>query len=1133
MLVMKNPAKLVILVRRSLRFRAHRRKYSHISHLQRFSTDSSEHPVTVPKAAAEKYQRLTPLKHILYRPDSYIGSAFLSDEQPVFIYDPVEKRIFRKDVRIVPGLLKIFDEILVNAADNKRRDPRMTTIAVHINREKNRISVWNDGCGIPIEVHPTEAIYIPSLIFGTLFTSSNYDDSELKVVGGRNGFGAKLCNIFSKEFIVETCNKQSGLRFFQRWQNNMNDVDDPIIVNIGAEALDYTCITFEPDLSKFSLSTLDENTVDVMKRRTVDIAGTLDDVRVFLNGSRIEVSGFESYVKLFSTVPQDNFANSNIFFYCAANNRWQIAVARSDIGYQQISFVNNISTLKGGRHVDYIVNQIVMRLKQEVEQRCGAEKSISAHQIKSHLQVFVNSLIENPAFESQSKEYLTTTVKNFGSTCIIQESFYENFMSKTDLISFLLNDISRQHAASINRSLQRNLWDLPKLEDASDAGTANSHNCTLIVTEGDSAKALAVAGLAVVGRKQYGVFPIRGKLTNVRGVDAEIAVQNAEISALIRVLGLKFGEDYSVEKKFKTLRYGRLLIMTDQDPDGSHIKGLIVNFLHNYWPSLLSANFVNYFVTPLLKVKRGSDIKSFYNVAEYEKWRASNPNSSKYSTKYYKGLGTSSAEEAREYFANIERHTVRFIYDGEASDKSISLAFAKDKADSRKEWVAESSEFKSPYGIGSSLNQQTFSDFVNGELREYSQLDLRRSLPNLVDGLKPSQRKILFTMFGRYERGEVRVSQLAGAVSQYSAYHHGEESLVNTIVRLAQNFVGSNNLNLLLPIGQFGTRLAGGEDAAKARYIYTALSPVARALFPRPDDNVLKYLVEENTSIEPEYCPVVPLILINGTEGIGTGWATKILPRCPRQVINNTQRLIDGLPLQKMAEITELPSGVWNNKYKERVLDSVIKNGLIKNYEELHTESNVNFILHITDQSLMSDVKLIKKLTRLLKLESVTSENFMVLFDEKNVLRKYDSSEDIFHAFFEVRKQKYQERRDHEIKVVSEKLKFSDNQVRFVSAVMNREIIIEKKSRMEIIAQLIQKNFDSNPIKRKSSKNGSSAPDFSYLLDIPLFRLSSEEFLILNDKNNDLLKQFERLNSSTWKSLWSEDLNVLSMVCYH
>ncbi|VDO37151.1 unnamed protein product [Onchocerca flexuosa] len=306
------------------------------------------------------------------------------------------------------------------------------------------------------------------------------------------------------------------------------------------------------------------------------------------------------------------------------------------------------------------------------------------------------------------------------------------------------------------------------------------------------------------------------------------------------------------------------------------------------------------------------------------------------------------------------------------------------------------------------------------------------------------------------------------------------------------------------------------------------------------------------------------MILINGAEGIGTGWATKILPRCTREVINNVQRLIDGRSLQNMlphfrnfqgtieetspyqyiitgkvsyrrlrsglkATITELPVGIWNNKYKEKVLDFVIKNGLIRNYEELHTESNVHFILHVIDKPLISDKKQIKILNRLLKLRSAASENSMILFDEKNALRKYNSMEDIFQEFFEVRRQKYMERKEYELKAMGQKLKFTENQVRFVNAIIDGEIIIEKKNRAEIIIQLAEKGFDSNPMKMKTSLNGSRiSPDFAYLLDMPLCRLSNEEILILQEKRNELWRQFEALKSTTWKSLWSMDLNVLS-----
>ena len=175
----------------------------------------------------------------------------------------------------------------------------------------------------------------------------------------------------------------------------------------------------------------------------------------------------------------------------------------------------------------------------------------------------------------------------------------------------------------------------------------------------------------------------------------------------------------------------------------------------------------------------------------------------------------------------------------------------------------------------------------------FSIADCARSIPSLCDGLKPGQRKILFACFKRKLKNEIKVAQLSGYVAEHSAYHHGEVSLQGTIVAMAQNFVASNNINLLLPNGQFGTRNMGGKDCASARYIFTALSPVTRYLFPESDDQVLQYLEEEGQSIEPNhYLPIIPLSLVNGAEGIGTGWSTFIPQHNPRDIVDNIRRLM-------------------------------------------------------------------------------------------------------------------------------------------------------------------------------------------------------------------------------------------------
>jgi DNA topoisomerase-2 len=202
-------------------------------------------------------------------------------------------------------------------------------------------------------------------------------------------------------------------------------------------------------------------------------------------------------------------------------------------------------------------------------------------------------------------------------------------------------------------------------------GTNKSSDCVLILTEGDSAKALAVAGFEIVGREKYGVLPLRGKILNVRVANHSQLVKNAEIINLCKSIGLDFSKTYEGGIKNQGLRYGSVMIMCDQDNDGSHIKGLIINFFHHFWPNLLHIDgFLQQFITPLVKVKtlksgRGiNKIDSFYSIPEYDSWKKKQINGEKqnnYEIKYYKGLGTNTADEGKGYFKLLDKHQKIFI----------------------------------------------------------------------------------------------------------------------------------------------------------------------------------------------------------------------------------------------------------------------------------------------------------------------------------------------------------------------------------------------------------------------------------------------------------------------------------------
>jgi DNA topoisomerase-2 len=623
-------------------------------------------------------------------------------------------------------------------------------------------------------------------------------------------------------------------------------------------------------------------------------AGTIKGVKVFLNGERItRIKNFKGYCEMYvKALREESGGEEKVeIIYATVGNRWEIAFAVSNGNFQQVSFVNSIATTSGGTHVNHIADQLCTKLESFIKKKNKTGAAVKNAQIRNHFFLFVNCLIENPAFTSQTKEQLTTKQSAFGSKCPLPDDFVKK-VSKTEVITNIVEfaNIKADKAAkradggrrtrceSMNGVMIYCADDIsrihnPNLTDANMAGTAkHGHECVLILTEGLSASGLARAGIAAIsGHDRYGVFPLRGKVLNVRDASHDQIMKNVEIQQMKQILGLQHKKHYDSAKE---LRYGHIMIMTDQDHDGSHIKGLLINFFEAQFPSLLRLpNFLIEFITPIVKVFKGNLKKptkeiSFFTMPEYEYWKEHNTESG-WKHKYYKGLGTSGDEDAKVYFADLDRHMKYFHPMENEGQRLIELAFAKSKADERKEWLRT-------YQPGTYLDHSTdrisYPDFVNKELILFSIADCARSIPSVVDGLKPGQRKIIFAAFKRNLKNEIKVVQLAGYVSEHTGYQHGEVSLQSTITAMAQMFTGSNNVNLLDPSGNFGSRLQGGKDAASARYIYTSLSAFSRKVLPPHDERLLTYNLDDGVKIEPEwYVPVVPMLLVNGAEGIGTG----------------------------------------------------------------------------------------------------------------------------------------------------------------------------------------------------------------------------------------------------------------------
>jgi len=1065
----------------------------------------------------ESVQKLTHIEHILKRPDSYVGPVELGTE-PYWILNG--DKFSKKNLKYSPALLKIFDEILVNAIDRNSLHPKqVSSISIAIDKDVGSVTIENNGPlgGIGVRMHETEGLWNPELVFGHLLTSTNYDDTQKRIVGGRNGYGAKLANIYSTEFSIVIKDHEAKQTYTQSWSKNMT-VCDPPKIKKHSGATSSVAITFTPEWKRFGMSKMDDTIYKIFQKRVWDAnICTTQTCKVKFNGDVLTKQSFETYAKMHEGVEEVT---------CVNGDRWSVCIGPAENGMEQVSFVNGLCTNKGGTHVDHAANLIANGIIDEMAKKI----KLRPQQVKNTFNIFVKATLENPTFSSQVKSECTSKSQSFGSKFEPPKNFVKNAL-KTGIADELLA-LSKfkemKELAKTDGTRKSKITGIPKLDDANKAGTAQSGKCTLIVTEGDSAKTLAVAGLSVVGRDHYGVFPLRGKCKNVRDVSVAQLTSNQEFNDLKKILGLQQGKEYT---SVSELRYGRLMIMTDADNDGSHIKGLILNMIHYFWPSLLKLNFVVSMVTPIIKATKGSQTKSFYTDSAFRTWYGDGKQGWK--IKYYKGLGTSTSAEAREYFKKIQDLTVKFDVDT-MTDDSIILAFDKKKADARKSWLLENTakdadQLEVPYG---SVKQLDISDFVHKDLVNFSLADLKRSIAHMADGLKPSQRKVMYACFKKNLKDEMKVAQLAAFVAEKSAYHHGEVSLADTIVKLANDYTGSNNINLLEPCGQFGTRLMGGKDASQTRYIFTKLTKEARKIFDPKDDAILNYLDDDGRPIEPDfYMPTLPMVLVNGTEGIGTGFSCYVPPFKPDDIKDNIKRILSGdeiVPMRPwfrgfkgvvhkeedtwMMEgvwnwsgrnivVTELPPGRWTQDYKE-YLDGLVEKKLIGGFVNNSTTEDVHFeIMDYAGKDLLKDLKL-RKTFRV---------SNMHLFHPTRGIHKYESPEEILKDFVELRLEHYKKRKAHLIDVLEKRAEMCDHKSKFVSMVIEGKLVVFKRKKVELEAEMssIFPKIDGN---------------LDYLLNTKTVEYTEERVKALLDEAKQAKDDLEKMLKTSHIAMWKTDI---------
>ena len=1114
-------------------------------------------------------QQKTDKQHILDNPDTYIGSVETVDSN-VWIMNEANDKIIEKNISYIPGLFKLFDEGIVNCRDhvvrmqskleqNVENSLPVTYIDVSI-QEDGSIVMINDGNGIDVVQHPEYKTWVPELIFGHLRTSTNYNKEEKKIVGGKNGFGFKLVLIWSTYGQIETVDHIRGLKYTQEFKDNLDTICPPKITK-ASKAKPYTKITFKPDYARLGINGLTSDMIALLKKRVYDISAITDkSIKVKYNSAIIPTKNFEQYINLYIG---EKGVSPRV--YEEANNRWEYAVALTPTNeFIQVSFVNGIYTSKGGKHVEYILNQITKKLGDFIEKK--KKVKVNPNSIKEQLILFLRCDIENPAFDSQTKDFMNTPSSKFGSKCDVSDKFIEKIakMGVMDAALQITEVKDNKAAKKTDGTKSKSIRGIPKLDDANWAGTDKSKDCMIIFCEGDSAKTGVISGLSSEDRNTIGVYPLKGKVMNVRGEATKKVSENKEITEIKKILGLESGKQYAnIEDVHASLRYSKVVFMTDQDLDGSHIKGLCINLFQNEWASLTHIpGFIGFMNTPILKAKKGSQELKFYNEGEYEEWKSNNETKG-WNIKYYKGLGTSTKTEFREYFE--EKKFVGFEHTGQVSDDAIDMVFNKKRADDRKVWLE--TVYNRDSFADTSKQMIPYEEFINKELIHFSKYDCDRSIPNLMDGLKISLRKILYSAFKKRLTSEIKVAQFSGYVSEHSCYHHGEESLNKAIVGMAQNFIGSNNINLLFPSGQFGSRIKGGQDASSPRYIFTRLEKIARILFPEQDDNILKYLNDDGTPVEPQfYVPIIPMVLVNGSKGIGTGFSTEIMCYNPTQIIayiktklnpeasssstneflpyyegftGSITKITDSKFLfkgtyEKMEtdkiKVTELPVGYWTEDFKELLNDlqnDKDKEGkkitpFVKDVYENYTDTTVEFVITFSKGKVEELEKAsgdygCNGLEKLLKLYNTSSTTNMNLFNAEDKLTKYDSVEAIIDDYFGIRLDYYNDRKMNLIENLEKELLIMSNKVRYIQEVLSGTIDLRKKKKQEITNLLQSKKYDIMD----------EDDEYKYLVRMPMDSVSEENVDKLVAEHRTKSAELERIKNTTIQQMWLTELDIL------
>lgn len=629
------------------------------------------------KTIEEKYKSMSEVEHILNKSGMWIGSTS-SEVKNMFILNNESAKMEFKSISYIPGVLKLIDEIISNSVDEYRRPENLGLTNIDVFIDLNGFITIRDNGGIPVVKHKEVGIYVPAFLFGNLRTSSNYNDNDDRNVVGTNGVGSALANVWSKQFEITTADGKN--KFFQTWSNNMQINDDLKITKVNKNE-HFTQTYFKLDFDRLKITPIEcfsEDFINIIEKRCIDAAAAnigltvnfkFTDGKKILRKSEWIFKSFDEYIELFSDYVD---LSEVISFKDSIMEAWVFPDSGINVG-----FVNGAECSKG-THIKVIRNDINNALSDFLMKKEKIE--VSSKNIDNKYSIFCTYHITNPSYDSQTKECLTTPIDKFSNNEKYSFKVPDTFIKtvcKSEIINIVLDWYKQKCEVEDQKTIRKlNKQAKTKIRNNDKFIDANSRKASekqLWIFEGDSAR----SGFRAARDPQtQAAYMLRGVILNTNGMGPSKIMSNKELSDIITILGLQWGEKNDVKK----LNFGKIVIATDADYDGSKIAGLLLNFF-NLWPELYEAGIICRSITPIITATKGNDKQKFYSLDDFRKKQDKLKG---YKITYLKGLGGSTNEEYKDMMRNPIFH---YFTKDDIADMTLKSWFGKGIAKERKEML--------------------------------------------------------------------------------------------------------------------------------------------------------------------------------------------------------------------------------------------------------------------------------------------------------------------------------------------------------------------------------------------------------------------------------------------------------------